>query len=195
MNIYDFDGTIYRGDSSIDFYFYVLKKKPSLVKFLPTQFGGVFLYLCGIIDKTQMKERFFCFLTAVNSSELVETFWDENQRKVYGWYLAQHRDEDIIISASPEFLLRPICDRLGITCLIASKADPHTGRFEGENCRGKEKAVRLRQEYSVTHFEKFYSDSKTDQSLAEMAEQAFLVKKGMMRRWPGNSRQNSCPHP
>ncbi len=61
MNVYDFDGTIYRGDSTIDFYFYALKKQPALVKFLPLQLSGIIFHLCGKIDRTQMKERFFRF--------------------------------------------------------------------------------------------------------------------------------------
>ena len=32
MNVYDFDGTIYNGDSTIDFYIYALKSKPSIIK-------------------------------------------------------------------------------------------------------------------------------------------------------------------
>lgn len=30
MNVYDFDKTIYNGDSTIDFYLYSLRKKPQL---------------------------------------------------------------------------------------------------------------------------------------------------------------------
>lgn len=41
MNVYDFDNTIYDGDSSIDFYFFVLRKKPSIIFLLPKQ-----LYYC-----------------------------------------------------------------------------------------------------------------------------------------------------
>ena len=44
MNVYDFDGTIYDGDSTIDFFFYSLKKKPSLICYLPKQATGFLLY-------------------------------------------------------------------------------------------------------------------------------------------------------
>ena len=36
MNIYDFDGTLYDGDSTFDFILYSLKKHPSLLRFLPS---------------------------------------------------------------------------------------------------------------------------------------------------------------
>ena len=36
MNVYDFDGTIYDGDSSVDFWLYSIRKKPSVfLKCLP----------------------------------------------------------------------------------------------------------------------------------------------------------------
>ena len=37
IDIYDFDGTIFRGDSTRAFWLYCLRKKPALVKFLPSQ--------------------------------------------------------------------------------------------------------------------------------------------------------------
>ncbi len=35
INLYDFDNTIYEGDSSTDFFFYCLKKYPKIVKIIP----------------------------------------------------------------------------------------------------------------------------------------------------------------
>ena len=37
MNVFDFDGTIYSGDSTIDFYFFALKRNVKLLLFLPRQ--------------------------------------------------------------------------------------------------------------------------------------------------------------
>ena len=62
MNVYDFDGTIYNGDSTIDFYFYCLKKKPLIIFCLPKQMWGCALYLTKRIPKKIFKEYFFTFL-------------------------------------------------------------------------------------------------------------------------------------
>ena len=35
MNAYDFDDTIYAGDSSLHFFVFFLRKDPSLIKYLP----------------------------------------------------------------------------------------------------------------------------------------------------------------
>ena len=57
-------------------------------------------------------------------------------------------DSDLIISASPEFLLKPICGILGIKHLIASKVSPVDGKYTGKNCHGKEKVRRFKQLYN-----------------------------------------------
>lgn len=183
MNVYDFDGTIYAGDSTIDFFLFALKTKPSLIRFLPKQIIGFFRYSLRLINKTQLKEYFFSFLSAIDADALLESFWSKNHNKIYNWYLQQQESDDIIISASPEFLLTPICQRLGIKNLIASKVDPRSGRFLGENCRGQEKVRRLEEERRITHINRFYSDSRSDLPLAKIAKEAFFVEKGTAHIW------------
>lgn len=183
MNVYDFDGTIYNGDSTIDFFLYALKHHPAVLRYLPKQAWGFVLFGMKRIDKTILKEFFFSFLPAVDAEALTESFWNENQDKIFDWYRKQQKQEDIIISASPKFLLQPICNRLGIRHLIASEVDSKTGLFTGENCRGQQKVQRLESEYRVTHIDRFYSDSHSDLPLAKIADEAFLVKKGVVTQW------------
>ena len=183
MNVYDFDGTIYNGDSTVDFFRYALKKNPALIRFLPRQLAAIVLYKLKRIDKTRLKEHFFCFLRGIDAPRLTESFWDAHQRNIFDWYRKQQQADDVVISASPEFLLRPICKRLGIVHLIASEVDSSTGAFSGENCRGEEKVRRFEREFAAAHIERFYSDSRSDLPLARRAEQAFLVKKGTVNNW------------
>ena len=183
MNVYDFDGTIYNGDSTVDFFLFALKRKPSLLLNVPRQATGFLLYGLKRIDKTQLKEYFFSFLSGINTDELLDSFWEHHHHKIFPWYQAKQEGDDIIISASPEFLLKPICQKLGINHLIASRVDPKSGKFLGENCRGEEKVKRLAAEYNVIHIDKFYSDSKSDLPLAQIADQAFLVKDGTLTQW------------
>jgi HAD superfamily phosphoserine phosphatase-like hydrolase len=185
MNVYDFDGTIYAGDSTVDFFLFALKCNPSLICYVPRQAWGFLLYGLKRISKTELKEYFFSFLSGLDAEKLAEDFWNQNQHRIYKWYLDQQQPDDIIISASPKFLLQPICNRLGIHHLIASKVDPETGMFAGENCRGQEKVRRLESEYNVNHIDSFYSDSLSDRPLAGIADKAFLVDKGIVREWKG----------
>ena len=185
MNVYDFDGTIYDGDSTVDFFLFALKKSPSMIRFVPKQIKGFILYGMKKIGKTELKEYFLSFLSAIDAEELVNRFWEQNRYKIYKWYLEQQKADDIIISASPEFLLMPICQKLGIQHLIASKVDARSGAFFGKNCHGMEKVQRLFTEYHVTHINQFFSDSYSDVPLAHMADQAFFIKKGSVTEWRG----------
>lgn len=185
MNVYDFDGTIYDGDSTVDFFLYSLKKNPTLLRYLPKQAWGFLLYFFKRISKTQLKEYFFSFLKGIDVQCAVDSFWKKNQEKIHNWYLKQQKPDDIIISASPAFLLEPICFRIGIKHLIASEVDPKTGVFSGENCRGQEKVRRLTAEYNVTHIDSFYSDSQSDLPLARIADTAYLVENEVVKDWNG----------
>lgn len=187
MNVYDFDGTIYDGDSSRDFYFYILKKYPKVLKYIFNQIKGLVEYFLNCIDKTCAKEHFFSFLQGLSEVEIensLDEFWILNESKIMEWYKECHQEDDVVISASPDFLLRPICRHLGINRLIASNVNMHTGEFEGANCHGIEKTVRFRAEYPDISIDKFYSDSISDAPLKELAQSSFLVKKNKLIEWP-----------
>lgn len=186
MNVYDFDKTIYNGDSTIDFYLFSLRKKPSLIRYLPVQAWGFVLYYCGKIDKTKLKENFFRFVKSIDCEQYVDAFWTKNKRKMVDWYIDQQKDDDLIISASPDFLLRPLCEQMGIEHLIASEVDPKTGKFLSENCYGATKVNRFEEVFGERRIGSFYSDSLSDSPMACLAEHAFLVTKKGITKWGRN---------
>ena len=131
-----------------------------------------------------MKQHFYRVFTGYDAEALAEEFWSKNEGRIFHWYPGQQEESDIVISASPEFLLRPICRRLGIRHLIASRVDPKTGIYTGENCWGPEKPIRLKDEMGITHCDKFFSDSYSDQPLADIADESFLIlKDGTIAPW------------
>ena len=66
MNVYDFDGTIYRGDSTIDFYFFCLRKHPFIIRRFPSQMIGFIKYKLHRKSKKELKETFFIFFRIFN---------------------------------------------------------------------------------------------------------------------------------
>lgn len=184
MNVYDFDKTVYRGDSTLDFYRYCIAKYPFLLKYVFSQGIGALVYLVKHDNKTQMKERFYAFLMGIDDIDaLVKKFWESHKDKISPWYLEQKRMDDVIISASPEFLLWPICEELKTGTLIASRVNKKTGAYTGLNCRGEEKVQRFFAAFPSGHIERFYSDSLTDQSMADISEKSYLVKRGKVSEW------------
>ena len=73
-------------------------------------------------------------------------------------------------------------DRLQVS-LMGTKMDEKTGKITGENCRGEEKVRRFKKEYQSTSIDEFYSDSKSDTPLKELARKAFLVNKNQLTPW------------
>lgn len=184
MNVYDFDNTIYRGDSSIDFWLFCLKHRPGIVLLLPYQFWMAFLYKLKIVEKVKFKEAFFSFLKRLPDAEKsVCIFWDKNQNKIKEWYVKQQKEDDLVISASPLFLLEEICKRVGIKRLIATDVDIKSGSFRSPNCYGEEKVKRFRLEYPDENVNGFYSDSLSDRNMAEIAQNAFIVKGDNINPW------------
>lgn len=184
MNVYDFDDTIYDGDSSLGFYLYCMKKKPRLVFCLPFQVMGLCLFKMGFIKKLLFKEIFFCFLRFINSPEtLVISFCDENMCKIKKWYKDQQKINDVVVSASPAFLVCPICSKIGIKYVLASEVDINTGKFYTENCYGEEKVNRFQKYFGCATIEEFYSDSLSDVYMAKLAKKSFLVNGNNISVW------------
>ena len=184
MNVYDFDKTIYDGDSTLDFYFFSLKKSPMLIRFLPIQIIGFIKYMFGMYSKLQFKEKFYSFLKGIKDVDsMVELFWNENQDKIKDWYLKSKEESDVIISASPEFLLNTICRRIGIKHLIASEVNKDTGICEGENCYGEEKVLRFKKYFEKGEIKKFYSDSLSDAPISLMASERYIVNGNNILPW------------
>jgi len=184
MNTYDFDETIFNPDSSLSFVLYCLRRYPAAWKTLPKTAWTAMQYAAGRTDTKRLKEQIFSFLRYLDADEAVEAFWRKNGERIESWYLKQKRADDVIISASPEFLLAPICARLGVR-LIATRMDKRTGKIDGLNCHDSEKVRRFYEQYPGAHTECFYSDSLSDTPMAQIADRAFLVKKSEIKPWPG----------
>ena len=185
INAYDFDETIYDGDSSVDFYKYCLKRKPSIIIMAPIQAYGVLLYALKIKNKDFMKERIFSFLKRINNiDEYIEDFWKTHKKNIKEWYLKQKKKTDVIISASPEFLLKPLEKELGVERIIATKVNKYSGKFESKNCHDYQKIKRYEMEMRRKNdIKRFYSDSfKSDKAMFEYAEEAYLVKKNKIEK-------------
>lgn len=184
MKVFDFDGTVYAGDSSVDFYCFSICRHPSLVRYLPLQIGSLFLFVLGVIDKTRFKEGFFSFLRGLKDPWMeIRAFWKENMHKLKPHFVSMIGAGDLVASASPEFLLKPICEEYGMK-LIASRVDISSGVFCGVNCWGVEKARRFTEEFPCEEIDEFYTDSRSDVFMAEMAKKSFLVTRSGLEPFP-----------
>ena len=184
MNVYDFDNTILRGDSSVRFFAYCLAHYPRMWADLPGQTANALLFILKLRKKQAFKQRMFHYLSLIGDVDAaVEGFWRANLSRVKAWYPPRHRPDDVVISASPEFLIRPACQSLGVNCVIGSPVEKHTGLFMGPNCHGAEKVSRFHARFPGATIDEFFSDSRSDDPLARLAKKAWLVKGERLREW------------
>ena len=185
MNVYDFDNTIFTPDSSTCFILFCLRHYPrAVLKAMPPAAPEAVQYFAGgRKDAKRLKEALFSFLNRLdNVDAVVSEFWEEYSGNLESWYLKQRRDDDLIISASPEFLLRPITEQLGVR-LLATQMNPYNGRIRGRNCHDEEKVRRFLEVWPADSIDAFYSDSLSDAPLARLAKQAWLVQDGICLPW------------
>lgn len=186
MNAYDFDNTIYDGESAVDFYLFCLFKKISLIKYLPLMFYMLLKYKLGKISVAELEEKAAKYAVGIfsdieNPETAVKEFWDKNEHKIKPLYKKIQKADDVVISASGSFLLREICDRIGVKTLICSEINLSNGKTD-RICFRSNKPIIFKQLFPDTIPENFYTDSINDAPMIEFSKNAYLVKKNKIKK-------------
>jgi hypothetical protein len=177
VNVYDFDDTIYKGDSGVGFYLYMFKKRFFIVclytlKALPV---GI-LFLFKKKDTKDIKDKLFGFIKHIpNIDNYVKSFWDKKQVNIKKWYLEQKKDNDVIITANYDFLIKEICKRLNIKNLIATEYDFKNYKIKGMHSKGENKLKLFSERYPDYIIDKTYSDSRKDIPLLRAGHPGYVV--------------------
>ena len=176
MNVYDFDKTIYPTDCAIDFCFWCIKRHPKLwFTYFPGLVKVMVQRKLGKVPEYLKHRKFLSYLTMIDDfEEQIEKYWNKNEKRIASWYLEQKKEDDLIISASPDCLIEPIANRLGVK-FMATEYDREFGVFTNNLMYAKEKA-RYIFDHGFPVIDNFYSDSLSDTPLALCAEKAYLVK-------------------
>ena len=176
MNVYDFDLTIYPTDCAIDFCIWCIKRHPKLCfTYVPGLVKVMVQRKLGKVPEYLKHRKFLSYLTMIDDfEEQIEKYWNKNEKRIASWYLAQKKEDDLIISASPDCLIEPIANRLGVK-FMATEYDREFGVFTNNLMYAKEKA-RYIFDHGFPVIDNFYSDSLSDTPLALCAEKAYLVK-------------------
>lgn len=189
IDVYDFDGTLYDGDSTADYVLFCLRRHPSLALVLPRVIVAAVRLATRRIGLTEFKSALFGAMSRrIDLEAEAERFWhDERTRKKLGkWFEGTPRDLPIVIaSASPEFELRHAAAILGVGTLIGTRCEKGTGRLIGRNCKGEEKISRIRETVGEFTVRAMYTDdAKADAPLLAIAGERYLVTHGHVQRMP-----------
>jgi|SRR5690606_10925664 len=166
---FDFDGTIYKGDSMLHF-IKAVRGKRFLRRRLFLLSPYIVLLKLGVIDAQKTKEKLLRMAFGGYSSDqlspYISKFNSKIDTRVYDKAKAklasfkEKQTEICIVSASLDLWLETWCNKRGynLLCSEAELIDGHiTGKLKGKNCRGPEKARRILEAYNLKHYEKIYA--------------------------------------
>ena len=180
VDIYDFDKTVVPFDSGSTFLLFCVKRYPYLLLLLPYYLALGLLYGLRIFTLDRFKRHIFIAVRFIPLDKAVRAFWDRHERDVFPWFLPQNRARHtVVISASPDFLLREIAGRLQVETLLCTRHDPKTGTLLGRNCRGEEKVRRFHAAFGEdVRVRDVYSDSyRHDRPIFSLGERCFHIEK------------------
>lgn len=181
MRVFDFDNTIYDGESGLDLFLHFLRMDTKGVfKYIPKFFRGFMKYKKGVITIDEVINKYgtflkeYCDAFADNMEQEFERFWDLNEHKIKDFYREIQKEGDIIVSACPESLLKIMCSRLGITEYVCSKVDFKTGDIQ-QICYKDTKVSLFKEKYGDVTIDEFYTDSASDLPMIEISRNAYMV--------------------
>ncbi len=184
MNVYDFDNTIYDGESAFDFFKFCLKKKPKLIKVLLPIMCDLIKYKSCKMSKEEFKERgafytesFFNLFDDIYAE--IDEFWDKHQHKIRPFYAKIQKEDDVIVTANINILVGVMLKRMNVKHYISSVFDMEKGKLL-EVCFADVKVKRFKELYG-DKIDDFYTDSMNDAPLMELADRVYMVRKNKIK--------------
>lgn len=180
MNVYDFDNTVYDGESTFDFFLYCLRRRPKLVHFLFPVVSGLLRYKMRLVSRADFaalaqKNMFGMLRLCPDYQTLVERFWDANMRKIKPFYRERKQTDDVIMTASFDFLIEPCLVRLGVKHAVCSSADLEAGKVT-RLCFRENKPILFDELFPDAKADAFYTDSLNDLPMLKHASRGYYVR-------------------
>jgi len=190
--VFDFDGTITRKDTLLEFIKFSKGKRRFYLGFL--LFSPLLVAMkLKLYPNWKVKQKMFSYFYKGISIEQFNEWGNEFCSKIDKIVRSKatetiklHKENDnkiIIISASIENWIKPWAKKTGIETVLATKIETNTnglltGRFLTRNCYGQEKVNRLLEIFPDGNEYKFiaYGDSNGDKKLIEFADEGYYNK-------------------
>lgn len=181
MNVYDFDNTIYDGETLVDMVLYFMRHDPKVWPYLP-KLAYVWckdiFHLYTVEEAAKGYSSFLegYFIKAKDFEKNIGAFWDTHQNRIKPFYKELQKENDIVVSGTMDFILEEIMKRLEIRNYVGSSIDAETGKFK-RLCIMENKVTAFREFWPDAHIDNFYTDSMNDKAMMDISDHVFLVKK------------------
>ena len=181
MNVFDFDNTIYDGESTFDFYLFCVKHHPKAIKFMFIVVWSLIKYKMCLVSETQLMNLAETYISGLlrccpDAKELAEKFWEKKFGKIKPFFKDVFSEDDVIVTASFGFLLRPVLNKLGVKNALMSEVDLEKAEVI-RLCYRKNKVKLFNENFPDAYVKDVYTDSLNDTPLMSLAhENVYLVK-------------------
>lgn len=187
MNAYDFDNTIYDGESIFDFFLFCLRKDIWLVKFFPLVLIRLVEYKLNLLNLDKIRRSVETVINSFfkhskfNYDELIKEFWEKNHHKIKKEFLKKLKKDDLIITGCPDFLINYIKDELVAENIICTEFDLEKRKLIFI-CFGENKVKAFKKRFPDKKIKEFYTDSLADIPFMELADEVYFVEKNKIRK-------------
>ena len=188
MKVFDFDSTIYRGESPVDFTFYMIRHNRKIIRYVPTILITLAGYKMHLIKKEKLESLSNEFIGKVlddpdSLSEFVSQFWATHAHKLNKDIVKLIGSGDVIITASPSFLINGVSGLLNTKHILGTEIDLKQKKLVWYNF-GDNKVERYRSIYGYLQIDAFYTDSFYDEYLMGISREVYIVRHGTAHRLP-----------
>ena len=208
--LFDFDGTLCKGDSIIQLCQFARKRRLCTRKQLLGGISAAIRHKLGKLTIEQAKQQALVWMKGRSEMEMAafaQLFCLEVLAPRFfpqGIAALQREQKDgatvLLITASPSFYLMPLKDMLGVADIIGTRMDvDESGLYTslvGDNCRGLQKPLRLA-EYLAAMGDRLDYDSSTaygnstgDLPMLELCKSKVAVNPGRKMRRTLNEMEN-----
>ena len=190
LALFDFDGTLTKSDTLIDFIVFAKGWAALLISVvcLSPFFAG---YALRIVSGASMKQRLLSFHFRGMTKAEMEKYGHEFctqvlsgilRKEIYGKMVELKNTQATVavVTASASTWVKPFCDREGIFCIgteLKFENGIFTGRFATPNCSNEEKVVRIKQAFDLSAYSFIiaYGNSKADIPMLSLATEPHMI--------------------
>ena len=182
--VFDFDGTLSKSDSNLEFYKYCFKHSIRPWLFLPwillCATGAIFNY-----KSVWWREKVRCFMTPKMVEDFKADVVKQHKQNRFGWakeIVNKERSRGnvvLLISAGPDFLVPDLVDDIkfdGVICSKMGERKPYKYRFL---CWGYNKVIAMdnwaKEHKCIPNLVRAYSDSKSDLPIMSIAKENIWI--------------------
>lgn len=189
LALFDFDGTLYPGDSFTGFIFFTLSKRHIVkkgLKILP----WIQAYYLRLYPAHAMRPRLFKSMFKGIAADFIQQLGQDYAQKIIReldqdlfqqLQLHQQRgDQIVLVSASVDLYLVPICEFLKIDLICTEteiKQGILTGHYRSQDCSCEQKKLRILQHYNLDDYQFVYAygNSEEDLDMLSLADYPYMM--------------------